>query len=359
MITIIIAITAIISVGMIVFAVYYKIQEKKRENGTRSRAKSSSSASSSSSSSSKVKDSRELVKEIEDIRDGILITDDGTRFISAITCRGVNDFYDQSAAEQMQVMKGYRGFVNTITGPMTYRMYTKELDMDYTMKKYSDKRDEFVQRFKSLEASLIGLPESNIEERAKIKEEMESVRFRINHITSQMDAVRYYSSSAVAMEQMQDYIFEWKYRAGDFDTDLTLAERFVRAKSELEVLASAKMAALASAGVKARVCTQGEMIDMCRRVSQPISAERFRIKELDASSYFDDIITSQSMESMKSLVAEEASEKSVALFKDILSAPAQTKEEVKEKEEVQTTNKTTGQKKETFEGEEVFTFGEE
>ena len=357
-IPIIIAITAIISVGMVVFAVYYKIQEKKREGNTRRRKSSSASTGSSSSPTSQVKDSRELIKDIEDIEDGILITDDGTRFISAITCRGVNDFYDQSAYEQQMVMKGYRGFVNTITGPITYRMYTKELDMDYTIKKYSDKRDEFIKQYKHLEASLIGVPENNVAERNRIKEDMNSIRFRIQHLTAQMDAVGYYSSSAVAMEQMQDYIFEWKYRAGDFDTDLTPAERLARAKAELEVAASAKIAALASAGVKARVCTQGEMIDMCRRVSQPISAERFRMKELDASSYFDDIVTSDSMERMGYVVAEEAGEKSRALFNNLFveqepeEKPVVKESEVEKKAPV---SNTAG----AVDGEEVFTFGEE
>lgn len=361
LIPIIIMITVILSIAMVVFAVYMKIKEKERENGKRRKKSGGSSGDSSSASSSKVKDSRDLVKEIEDIRDGILITDDGTRFISCVTCRGVSDFYDQSASEQMQVMRGYLGFVNTITGPMTYRMYTKELDMDYTIKKYSDKRNEFIQKYKFLESSLIGIKEDDVAERERIKRDIESIRFRINHLTAQMEAVGYYSSSAVAMEQMQDYVFEWKYRAADFDTDLTLEERFVRAKVELEVMASAKIAALSSAGVKARVCTEGELIDICRRVSQPISVERFRMKELDASSYFDDIMTSKSMESMGYVVADEKAEEGKEMLRALLSAEPSENEKKVEREKKETVSEATGKNvaEEESSEDEVFIYVEE
>jgi hypothetical protein len=238
------------------------------------------------------------------------------------------------------------------------------------MKKYSDKRDEFIQRYKFLEASLVGIPTDNEEERAKLLEEMEAVRFRSNHLTSEMEAVNYYSSSAVAMEQMQDYVFEWKYREDDFDTDLTKEERFMRAKSELEVMASAKIAALSSAGVKARLCTEGELIDACRRVSQPISVERFRIKELEASSYFDDIITSESMQNMGYVVAEEEANKSKNMFNEMFSATAravnrdlmedQMARELDEKKKAEEAEKKSAEvTADTNDGEEVFRFGEE
>ena len=373
LIAIIIIITIIAAVAIIVYGVYAVIKNKERENGKR-RKKADSSGGGGNVKNSKVKDSRDLVKEIEEIRDGIIITEDCTRFISVITCRGVNDFYDQSAAEQMSVMKGYLGFINTLTGPMTYRMYTKELDMDYTIKKYSDKRDEFIQKYRFLEASLVGIPKEAEADRKRLEEEMESVRFRINHLTSEMEAVNFYSSSAVAMEQMQDYVFDWKYRAADFDTDLTEEERFMRAKAELDVLASAKIAALSTAGIKARVCTEGELIDICRRISQPISVERFRMKELAGSSYFDDIMTSESMENMGYVVAEEAASKGIDMFNDMFSTTAkavskdlmndqlarekeQAEKEARKKEEK--AKDAVKEEEDSADEEEVFVFGEE
>ena len=263
----------------------------------------------------------------------------------------------------MTVMKGYRGFINTITVPHTYRMYTKELDMDYTLKKYSDRRDELIQRYKFLEASLVGIPEEKSGERNRIQEEIKLVQFHINHLTAQMNSVSYYSSSAVAMEQVEEYLFEWKYRALDFDTELTFAERFLRAKMELEVQANAKIDALYSAGVKARVCTNGELIDICRRVSQPISVERFRMKELEQSSYFDDIITSESMKNMGYVVAEEAAQRSMEFLQELFSTTedeknenAVLKEEVKNEESKE--KKEAVMSEETLSGEEVFTFEE-
>ena len=85
-----ITVTVIISLAMIVGAVYYKIKLKEKEE--RKQRRKNGDNSNVDQKDSEVKDSRILVEEIEDIRDGILITDNGTRFISAIVCRGVDDF---------------------------------------------------------------------------------------------------------------------------------------------------------------------------------------------------------------------------------------------------------------------------
>lgn len=353
--TIVIVFTVVIIIAAFVFALYYKKQEQAREEGKR--PKSSSASLESKNKASSLKDTREYIKEIEDIRDGILITEGATRFIAALTCRGVGDFYDQSASEQMGVMKGYLGFINTLKSPITYRMFTKELDMDYTIKKYSDKKEEFEKKYKFLEASLSGIPKERQDEQERLLREMKNLEFRIAHLDSQINAINYYSSSAVAMEQVQSYVIEWKYRSADFDVDMTPAERFVRAKEELDVLASAKIAALSAGGVKARVCTQGEMIDMCRRVSQPISVERFRMKELEKSSFFDDINTSDSLKGLEYLVGQEFSSSLRKGFMETLFSDDEASSNEEEQEEDD--DEFLKDEENEDNGKEVFTFGEE
>ena len=164
-------------------------------------------------------------------------------------------------------------------------------------------------------------------EHARIEEEMNALAFRIEHLNAQIQAVNFYSSSAVAVEQVQEYVFEWKYRSADFNKDLTLEERFVRAKTELEVMASGKIAALSSAGVKARLCTDSEVIDAFRRITQPISVERFRMKELENSNFFDDIMTSDSMKNMEYLVTDEAVEKGLSFIDELIMEGSAMKEE--------------------------------
>lgn len=348
---------AIILIATVIILVLNKMKEKDVAEGRR--PERTQSKATSKPSATQLLDTREFIKDIEDIKDGILITENSTRFIAALTCFGVGDFYDQSAIEQMRVMKGYLGFINTINSPITYRLYTKELDMDYTVKKYSEKREEFIQKYKYLEASLSGIPKERLEEKERVQKEMDSLRFRIEHLTDQIHAVEHFSSSAVAMEQVQNYVIEWKYRAFEFDTDLTPAERFVRAKEELDVIAMSKIAALSAAGVKARICTQNEMIDICRRVSQPISVERFRMKELENSSFFDDINTSESIKNMDLLVGQEfARSVREELYKTLQSGSMEMPEEMNEEPEKTEGMAEKPESKEDSEGE-VFTFGSE
>ena len=49
----------------------------------------------------------------DDIKDNMIIMENGTRFVAAIICKGF-DFYSAHIAEQYGANKGYLGFINII-----------------------------------------------------------------------------------------------------------------------------------------------------------------------------------------------------------------------------------------------------
>lgn len=242
-------------------------------------------------------DTRRLVEAVEDIEDGIVTTRGGKTFVAAITCRGL-DLYNEGLAEQVSVMKGYQNFGRLIDKPIAYRMYGKAVDIDTPKDRYAARIEESINELEVQERMLQHLKErgGNEDEIKELTEVVRRIERRVNHLGQQVEYMNFYSETDVVMDLTQDYIIDWTYDPEISEGRLGKRELFVRAKQELTAIAAQKIDALATAGVKARLCTQEEMIDKFRRHSKPISAELFKQRQVDASSFDEDIVTSDSIE---------------------------------------------------------------
>lgn len=244
-----------------------------------------------------VYDSKRIVEGVEKIEDGIIVTDGGKRFVAAITCRGI-DFYNEGLAEQLSTMRGYQSFLNLVEKPMTYRLYSKAVDIDVSKNKYIRKLNETIELFdqsgKELQiAKERGADEAIIAELTNIVNRYER---RIAHLNAQLEYMEFYSGTDVVMDVTQTYLFDWTYESGITDTKLSPTEIFLMAKRELNTIATQKIDALAQAGVKGRLCTQDEVVDMFRRHSKPLSAELYKQRMVSTSSFEEDIIGSDSID---------------------------------------------------------------
>lgn len=253
-----------------------------------------------------VYDTRGLVEMIENVEDGIIVTDGGKRFVAAITCRGL-DFYNEGLAEQLSTMNGYQNFLNLIERPITYRLYSKAVDIDSSKNRYATKLEETIELFdqSSKELQLAkdrGASEDRIRE---LTDTVERYQRRIEHLNEQMEYMQFYSGTDVVMDVTQDYIIDWTYEPGVNDVKLTGAELFLRAKRELNTIASQKIDALAQSGVKGRMCTQDEIVDMLRRHSKPLSAEQYKQRMVSSSSFEEDIVSSTSIEEAYTMRVQE------------------------------------------------------
>ena len=302
------AIVMLVLIGITgAFAIWFMRKQKMEEEGASSNNAKSVSGKSKSGNKKKVYiDSRSLVKEVESIEDGVITTGNGRRFVAAITCRGM-DFYNASAVEQRAVMQGYRQFCNILTEPITYRLFPKAIDVDSLKEKYVKRYQEFYSEYemtkRELESAIAHNPEDNVI--PELKNKLEFLEQKMFHLTEQLDAMTYYSSTDVVLDQEQEYVFDWRYNPSETDVPLTAAEIKKKAKAELDAIAARKTNALAAAGVKARMCTNSEIIDACRRNSKPITAEQYKQKHVEASSYYEDIIESASDEYFQEAINRE------------------------------------------------------
>ncbi len=292
---------------LIFFAVFYMVYRRKQKPVD----DNTSSKKNTDIASLDIKhlgDTKEFVRDIDDIIDGIIITDGYTRFISAIACRGIN-FYERNASEQLSVVNGYQRFIASIDTPITYRAYSKSLDISPVMNKYGTRLAELSAQAEYLEEELKSAQKhEDVSEVSAIQSALEIVRFQITHLEVQIEALDHYSNAEVIQDVTQDYIFDWIYSPSAYEVRHTKKERLELAKEELGQIANAKINALKESGVRAHVCSQGEILDMCRRLSQPIASEQLSMKQIETSSYYDDIMSSETSSILKSVIAEEEGE---------------------------------------------------
>lgn len=276
------------------------------------------------------KDTSEYVKNIVNIKDNMIITDGGYRFVAVIRCHGF-DFYDEDYDVQLQTAQGYMGFVNTINKPISYRQYGKPIDLEDTQIMYQEalnaidaslfnSQEDLKEIAKTLKTELSTMEEEDkilyTEKIAELEKQINALKFRKFHIQDQMRIIGIFGNGDVNPIPEETYVVDYMYEQLDFSVSLSDEEIYKKAIQELDARVNAKIHALSAAHVKGYRCTTAELIDMCRRYSYPVSAARFKQRDIDKSSFFDDINTSDSLSRMSRLALESAREKNAQEYMD-------------------------------------------
>ena len=264
----------------------------------------------------------------DDIRDDMILAENNTRFIAVLRCQGF-DFYYGHIAEQYAAQNGYLGFLNTVTKPITYRQYTKAVDLEHTQDNYATAYNEIQealfnlsedykaakQRLREKEQDLEKEGGSRQEAHLEIscmldhlismQREIEALEWRLLHVRDQLAYLDQLAEKSGAPVSMETYVFDWVYDPMDFPVEMTDDEIAEKAKEELKRLARQKINALSTAGVKAYRCTTDELIDMVRRHFQPLSSDRYRMRNVGDSSYYSDITFMEGKDRLKKAYDEE------------------------------------------------------
>ena len=302
-VTVILVITA--SVGFVLFFRYYKLKRREKLSDL-----------SVDYSGLRRMDAQDYVK-FEDIRERMIISEDGTLFTAAITCRGF-DFFSAHVAERVNAQRGYRAFIHTISQPLTYRQYGTEVNLSDTNEMYEEALGKVEEKlfFLDQDFALTKKTMKDMEteygeaviDRAdyqqivdaldNLREQMENVKWRRIHLMDQLAYIGQLQNSGSEQVSHETYLVDWKYHPSDFPVDLTADEILERAEKELYSLTSTKIHALSRAGVKARRCSTKELVEMYRRHFNPLSAEYDRLDELENNAFFEDIITTEKKDAL-------------------------------------------------------------
>lgn len=292
----------LIILALVIFIAFYFINK----NNTKARA-----VNDEPTTLLKREDSTSYVPIDETIKDDMIVTDNGYRFIGMIRCSGF-DFYTSNASEQAATMGGYLGFIKSIDNKITYRQFFRTVDMSHTIKMYKEAQDKIhselfnaTEDFKQVEAEFKKVKNTDIEkaeylldELERLKKKTESLAWREYHMRDQIAYIGRISGKNSEPEAIETYVYEWAYDAREFSNPLTKEEIYVKALVELEAKTRNMIVTLSKCNVKAYRLNTSEIIEICRAYYKPISAEQFKMADIENSSFYEDIITSDSMEEL-------------------------------------------------------------
>lgn len=250
------------------------------------------------------KNSVDYIKQ-DDIKDNMIILENNRRFIGVLRCRGYN-FYSAQIDEQAATITNFLAFTNTINRPISYRQYCKAVDMEDTLKMYEEAhlkvQDELFSLVEELKDIQVTLKNLNMMESYQVKlfqeteeeliSKIKALEFREFHLKSQMNYIENISGDNVEPEINETWVFDWRFDSDLFSVELSEEEIYKRAIQELNAIAKAKIHSLSMCNVKSARCSTEELIEMYRRYSSPKSADRYKLKDIVSSSYFDDITSS-------------------------------------------------------------------
>ena len=255
------------------------------------------------------KDSIDFCK-FDDIRDDMIIADGGTRFIGIIKARGF-DYFQSRASEQNMTEGGYGMFINSITQPITFRQYTKAVDLDGVRENYKNAYDRTEQMLFNLNEDFNRLTSQyyDLKSEDKLTDEIEwELLSQCENLASKIEVYDYRRlhladnlnyidqvSKVTSPEKVQTYVYDWTYDPLMGVSDLTDAEIHKKAITELKRKGDAYIHALGNAGVRASRVRNDELVQMMRRHFHPLTANVFTAKDFEASNYYEEITSSSGL----------------------------------------------------------------
>lgn len=256
------------------------------------------------------RDSLDFCK-FDDIKDDMIITDNGTRFIGIIKARGF-DYFQARPEERNSTEGGYGMFINSVSEPITYRQYTKAVELDETRNSYKAAYDRTEQTlfnlnedFNRLTAQYYDLKNSGQEmsdeveweilnQCEKLAEQIEVYDYRRLHLADNLNYIDQVTK-VTSPEKVQTYIYDWTYDPLFDATELTDSEIHKKAITELKRKGEAYIHALGNAGVRASRVHTDELIQMMRRHFHPLTANTYTQKDLAESNYYEEITSSSGL----------------------------------------------------------------
>ena len=301
----IVLVCAIAGVLVVVFFIY------KRNN--------SDAAKDSNVTDNDIRDSLSFLP-IDDIRNDMIIDEDGQRFTAALICSG-SDFYSDNIDEKIRKQTAYISFWHTIREDICYRQSPEDINLNYTINKYKE-------AYSKLEAQLFMINEDYSKAREtydvmrrsgekvdpryeqqliKLQDMQKHIAWRMEHINDEIMLCEGISGNQTDNEKKQKiYVFSWKDYGGIQGLNLQGEALEKRAAQELSEKAARMTSTLSSAGVTAKRARTADLIDLVRKTTHPYSGNLFGYADmLKYTSVDEDIVRTDSYDKAKQTYRKE------------------------------------------------------
>lgn len=226
---------------------------------------------------------------------GIMIVDEKT-FIAILDVKGYN-FATASPEERKNTIINSVAMFNTVERPIIMRQMTKAIDVSYNMKKQEIVCKDIDDRIKALNAEyedteiLLNCADYTDEVRGSVEKRLEDINEELQSLNWQSaeakEILRHLTKITTSgnAEKANQLTFSYRFNPNDFVEEMTQEEIYLKASSELALMANNYINALANCGCTCRLLTGMEMLDLTRRHYHPVTADEVKTVDLFNNNY--------------------------------------------------------------------------
>lgn len=227
---------------------------------------------------------------------GIICMPNNT-FIAGIDIKGYN-FASASADERKRTMINSIALFNTVEQPVQFRQSSKAVDITHNIEKHAKVVKDLKYRLMVLSenykenTALLDDYMANAELYASLTNKLDEMQKEISSVKWQLreaEAVLAYMKDVAAAtgksRKINQMIFAYTFDAADYSTELSEAEIYVKAATELSTKGAIYGDALNNCGCATKMLSAQELLDLIRRHLHPNTADEISLKQLFNSSY--------------------------------------------------------------------------
>lgn len=247
---------------------------------------------------------------IDDITENMVIDEDYTRFTALITTTGT-DFYNLGMAEQLQIQRGYEGFLRATKDRWAFYHLSENVDLENvknglhaSIRQIEENLFSAGERYRKLrseydrnKAKNEPAPESLIDEMLRLQTRISGFQMRLQEAKAELSFADTFDSPDRNVEKsVLVYTFSWVYRPGLLEKRLEGQALTEKANTELDRITGQYISLLSSSGITARRMTTEEIIELCYAHTHPVTCGQWKLSRYFAHQVSDgDIIRTKTV----------------------------------------------------------------
>lgn len=263
--------------------------------------------------------------------EGMIVFGD-TYFVGGISVRGF-DYPAASVDERIDAKVYSVQFFNVVEKPTSFRQSVKRVDLSENISYHKEIEKRLAKEHMGYDAeykeTLIAAEDymdqpdiyADYEKRLRKlqrilfakKHQLEEVQAEIGYMESMSGDVS--SADGALGQKASQILFSYSYNPSEYSRELSKEEIYAEAMKKLSAMATSYGEALAAAHFRSKRLTGGEIINLMRKHTAPITGENFSMNELMDSSYTHLFVSSDSLvEECKKKIGEEKYNKQMAEY---------------------------------------------
>ncbi len=289
--TLLLALVAIVSaaIGMLIILIYQRtkggIARKKNDEEYKKQEENRKKAELQAAENKKIRD----FMEFDRVEDDMIVQNDGTRFIMAIRCMGIN--YDlMSEMEMLAVEEGFQNFLNTLKFPIQLYVQARSLNLSNGLRQYHSRLDalnndynSFLDAVNSAKATNPNLP---LEQRQQMEFELRKRRNLIEYGADIVSYVERMSLNRSVLQRKYYIIVSYETSEVGLSTSLSKEEIINVAYQNLYTRCKTIQAAIAPCGVDSEILKSEDLAELLYIAYNKDDADMYDVKNAIDSGFY-------------------------------------------------------------------------